>query len=106
MRSIGLYSTLLRNTLTRYNPEFAVVNAMRDVGFGATAVLDELGEKGVAKYLAHYAGAWRYPHEMSSRSSMLPASGISGSTNSRRPAARPVASMPRASTRSAATSAT
>ena len=57
MRSIGLYSTLLRNTLTRYNPEFAVVNAMRDVGFGATAVLDELGEKGVAKYLAHYAGA-------------------------------------------------
>lgn len=57
MKSVGLYSTLLRNTLTRYNPEFAVVNAMRDVGFGATAVLDELGEKGVAKYMAHYAGA-------------------------------------------------
>lgn len=57
MKSVGLYSALLRNTLTRYNPEFAVVNAMRDVGFGATAVLDELGEKGVAKYMAHYAGA-------------------------------------------------
>ena len=57
MRSVGLYSSLLRNTLTRYNPEFAVVNAMRDFGFGATAALDALGEKGAAKFVAHYAGA-------------------------------------------------
>lgn len=57
MKSVGLYASLLRNTLTRYNPEFAVVNAMRDLGFGAVAALDELGEKGMAKFLAHYAGA-------------------------------------------------
>ena len=57
MRSVGLFSSLLRNTLTRYNPEFAVVNAMRDFGFGATAALDALGEKGAAKFVAHYAGA-------------------------------------------------
>lgn len=57
MKSVGLYGSLLRNTLTRYNPEFAVVNAMRDIGFGAAAALDELGEKGMAKFLAHYAGA-------------------------------------------------
>lgn len=57
MKSVGLYASLLRNTLTRYNPEFAVVNAMRDLGFGAAAALDELGEKGMAKFLAHYAGA-------------------------------------------------
>lgn len=57
MRTVGLYTSLLRNTLTRYNPEFAVVNAARDFGFGATAMLDELGEKGAAKFVAHYAGA-------------------------------------------------
>ena len=57
MKSVGLYASLLRNTLTRYNPEFAVVNAMRDLGFGAAAMLDELGEKGVGKFLYHYKSA-------------------------------------------------
>jgi hypothetical protein len=56
-KTIGLYSTLLRNTLTRFNPEFAVVNTARDFGFGTVAVLDELGEKGVLKFWKHYAGA-------------------------------------------------
>jgi hypothetical protein len=57
MRSVGLYTTLLRNTLTRYNPEFAVVNMIRDIGFGQAAMLDVLGEKGVAKFSLHYPGA-------------------------------------------------
>ena len=57
LRSVGMYTSLLRNTLTRYNPEFAVVNAARDFGFGSMAVLDELGERGAVKFAAHYAGA-------------------------------------------------
>lgn len=57
MRSVGLYSTLLRNTLTRYNPEFALTNAARDFGFGAAAVVDELGEAAGAKFMRYYAGA-------------------------------------------------
>ena len=62
MRTVGLYSSLLRNTLTRYNPEFALTNAARDFTFGAAAVLDALGEKGAAKYLKHYAGALKAAH--------------------------------------------
>lgn len=62
MRTVGLYSSLLRNTLTRYNPEFALTNAARDFTFGAAAVLDDLGEKGAAKYLKHYAGALKAAH--------------------------------------------
>lgn len=55
--ALGLYTTLLRNTLTRYNPEFALVNAMRDVGFGALAAFDEMGAGGLARYMGNYAGA-------------------------------------------------
>jgi hypothetical protein len=62
MKSVGLYTSLLRNTLTRYNPEFAFVNAIRDIGFGAAAVLDVLGEKGVAKFLFHYKSAMAVSH--------------------------------------------
>ena len=48
VRALGLYTALLRNTLTRYNPEFALTNALRDYGFGMAAMVDELGEKGAA----------------------------------------------------------
>lgn len=57
--TVGLYSTLMRNTLTRYNPAFAAVNAVRDFGSGSAAVIDELGFKGQALYMKHYAGATR-----------------------------------------------
>lgn len=53
--SVGRYSALMRNTLTRYNPAFGFVNAVKDVGFGATSALADLGPKGVALYLKHYA---------------------------------------------------
>jgi hypothetical protein len=53
--SIGLYTTLLRNTLTRYNPAFGFINAVRDVGFGAVSALSDLGPKGAALYLKNYA---------------------------------------------------
>ena len=62
MRTAGLYTSLLRNTLTRYNPEFALTNALRDFGFGAAAMVDVLGEKGAAKFAAHYAGAIAASH--------------------------------------------
>ena len=53
--SIGLYTTLLRNTLTRYNPAFGFVNAVKDVAFGAVSALADLGPKGMALYLKNYA---------------------------------------------------
>jgi hypothetical protein len=62
VRALGLYTALLRNTLTRYNPEFALTNALRDYGFGMAAMVDELGEKGAAKFTAHYAGAVAAAH--------------------------------------------
>ena len=55
--SIGLFTSLLRNVYTRFNPEFAITNAVRDFEFGTAAVLDALGEKGVLKFAAHYKGA-------------------------------------------------
>lgn len=62
VRALGLYTALLRNTLTRYNPEFALTNALRDYGFGMAAMVDELGEKGAAKFTKHYAGAMAAAH--------------------------------------------
>lgn len=55
--TVGPLTSLLRNTFTRYNPEFAVVNTARDLGFGAAAMKDELGNEGAAKFLANVAGA-------------------------------------------------
>lgn len=57
LHGLSVYTSLLRNTLTRWNPEFAIVNLIRDAGFGTLAVLDELGEAGVAKFWKHYAAA-------------------------------------------------
>jgi len=54
-KTLGWYTALARNVLTRYNPAFGFTNAVKDVGFGAMAALDELGPKGVALYLKHYA---------------------------------------------------
>ena len=53
--TIGQYTTLMRNTLTRYNPAFGFVNAVKDVGFGAVSALADLGPQGMALYLKHYA---------------------------------------------------
>jgi hypothetical protein len=53
----GPYTALLRNTLTRYNPIFGGVNAVRDYQMGAASVFDELGAEGVALYLKHYQAA-------------------------------------------------
>lgn len=58
IKTVGMYATLMRNTLTRFNPEFALVNTVRDFGFGTAAALDKLGEKGAAKFVKHYAGAY------------------------------------------------
>jgi hypothetical protein len=52
--SLGMYTALLRNTLTRYNPAFGFVNAVKDVGFGAVSALADLGPKGMALYLKNY----------------------------------------------------
>lgn len=49
----GWYTTLMRNVLTRYNPPFAMVNAIRDAQSGLLAATDELGAKGAAKFSAH-----------------------------------------------------
>ena len=49
----GWYNNLLRNVLTRYNPPFAMVNAIRDAQSGLVAALDELGAKGAASFSAH-----------------------------------------------------
>ena len=53
--SLGRYTALMRNTLTRFNPAFGFTNAFKDLGFGAVSSLADLGPKGVALYLKHYA---------------------------------------------------
>lgn len=55
--TFGQFNSLIRSTLTQYNPIFAFVNAARDVQSGGVAVLDELGAKGVALYAKHYRAA-------------------------------------------------
>lgn len=57
MRVAGLYTSLLRNTITRFNPVFGVINAVRDAQMGAMGVFDELGAEGMKRYAKHYAGA-------------------------------------------------
>jgi hypothetical protein len=57
MALVAPVTNLMRNTLTRYNPAFAFVNAARDVTFGATAMKHELGNMGVVKYTKHYPNA-------------------------------------------------
>jgi hypothetical protein len=61
--SVGWYSNWLRNTLTRWNPAFVVVNSIRDAQTGAISTLDALGWGATAAYARHYAGAmaaaWR-----------------------------------------------
>lgn len=57
MRVVGSYTSLLRNTITRYNPIFGAVNAVRDAQMGAASVYDELGTEGLKRYSRHYAGA-------------------------------------------------
>ena len=49
----GWYNNLMRNVLTRYNPPFAMVNAIRDAQSGLVAAVDELGAKGAARFSAH-----------------------------------------------------
>ncbi|WNO06064.1 LPD38 domain-containing protein [Rhodoferax mekongensis] len=53
--TLGTYTTLMRNTLTRYNPIFGALNAVRDAQMGAVSAYDALGAKGAALY-AKYLG--------------------------------------------------
>ena len=55
---LGMYTNLLRNTLTRYNPVFGAVNAVRDAPMGALSTYDTLGAKGVALYAKYYKQAF------------------------------------------------
>jgi hypothetical protein len=52
--TLGLYTNWMRNVLTRYNPVFSGVNAVRDFQGGAVAVLDDLGVEGMNLYRKHY----------------------------------------------------
>jgi hypothetical protein len=62
-KTLGVYTSLLRNTITRYNPVFGLVNAARDAQMGAAAIFDELGAEGLRRYTANYGAAgvasWR-----------------------------------------------
>lgn len=66
--NVGWYSNWIRNTVTRYNPLFVVVNTVRDAQTGALSTLDELGWEGVRRYARHYAGAldaaWRHERHL------------------------------------------
>jgi hypothetical protein len=57
MALVAPVTNLMRNTLTRYNPAFAFVNAARDLGFSAAAIKDELGNEGMKRLLKNYANA-------------------------------------------------
>lgn len=52
--TLGTYTNLMRNTLTRYNPIFGAINAVRDVQMGAVSVFDELGAEGLKLYTKYY----------------------------------------------------
>lgn len=55
VKTIGWYGNLMRNTLTRFNPVFGVTNAVKDFGFASTSMLADLGPKGMALFMKHYA---------------------------------------------------
>ena len=57
MKNVGKYTSLLRNTITRYNPAFGFINAVRDSQMGAAGIYDELGAKGLKLYMKNYASA-------------------------------------------------
>jgi hypothetical protein len=50
VKSFSWYTNLLRNTLTRYNPIFGALNAVRDSQMGAVSAFDELGAEGLKLY--------------------------------------------------------
>lgn len=54
MRVAGAYTSFLRNTITRYNPVFGFINAVRDAQMGAAGIYDELGSKGLMLYTKRY----------------------------------------------------
>lgn len=56
-QTLGLYTTLMRNTLTRFNPIFGALNAVRDAQMGLVSSYDELGLKGAALYSKYLASS-------------------------------------------------
>lgn len=50
LRTMQAVNTLLRNTLTRYNPPFAVANAIRDSQQAASYILGELGARAATRF--------------------------------------------------------
>ena len=70
----GWYSNWMRSVLTKYNPAFAAINIPRDALWsGTTAALDQLGVKGLGRYLAAYGKAMA--------ASVRAEAGASGTTN-------------------------
>jgi len=55
--TLGTYTSLLRNTITRYNPAFGIINAVRDSQMGAAGVFDALGAEGLRRYAMNYGQA-------------------------------------------------
>lgn len=53
--TLGTYTNLMRNTLTRFNPIFGAINAVRDSQMGLFSAYDVLGKDG-AKLYAKYLG--------------------------------------------------
>lgn len=61
--TLGVFNGYLRNTLTRWNPGFVVINTARDFQTANASVVDKLGFGALAKYNLHVASAaavaWR-----------------------------------------------
>lgn len=79
MRIMAGLNTLLRNTLTRYNPPFAAMNAVRDMQQAYSYILGEMGQKAAAKFMLHYPQALTAAgrHEFGLDGKQLKAAGVS-----------------------------
>lgn len=72
--TLGVFNGYLRNTLTRWNPGFVVINTARDFQTANASVVDKLGFGALAKYNLHVASAaavaWR-----NERGTLIPGGG-------------------------------
>lgn len=72
--TLGVFNGYLRNTLTRWNPGFVVINTARDFQTANASVIDKLGFGALVKYNLHVASAaavaWR-----NERGTLIPGGG-------------------------------
>jgi hypothetical protein len=72
--TLGIFNGYLRNTLTRWNPGFVVINTARDFQTANASVIDKLGFGALAKYNLHVVSAaavsWR-----NERGTLIPGGG-------------------------------